>query len=91
MSISAYGKARHLTAKYNELLADVNDERVEPQDVGVQTDPFPFLGPQNAWSTSSSVHNTAGMNEPYASESIPPVTTEQTLMTLDIVSDLFPI
>lgn len=49
----SYGKARHLSTKYNTLLADYDDGRIEFHDTGVQTDPFPFLGPQNAWSTSS--------------------------------------
>lgn len=84
MNHGSYGKARHLGAKYNELLTLYNDDRTESLDMGVQTDPFPFLGPQNTWSTSSLGNNNA-LNEPYSSEHIPPVTTEQTLLTLDIV------
>ncbi|OBZ88971.1 Peroxide stress-activated histidine kinase mak2 [Choanephora cucurbitarum] len=81
----SYGKARHLSTKYNALLADYDDGRIESHDTGVQTDPFPFLGPQNTWSTSSlGVVNTS-LNEPLISEVIPPVTTEQTLLTLDIL------
>ena len=81
----SYGKARSINTKFVDLLEKYNDDKTDACDAGIQTDPFPFLGPQATWSTSS-YGPTAVMNEPYASESIPPVTTEQTLLTLDIVS-----
>lgn len=80
----SYGKANHLSSKYSALLSEYDDDRIESHDTGVQTDPFPFLGPQNAWSTSS-MGQLNTINEPYVSETIPPVTTEQTLLTLDIL------
>lgn len=80
----SYGKANHLGMKYSELLSEYDDERLESHDTGIQTDPFPFLGPQNTWSTSSMGQINA-INEPFVSETIPPVTTEQTLLTLDIL------
>ncbi|KAI9487280.1 MAG: hypothetical protein EXX96DRAFT_552526 [Benjaminiella poitrasii] len=80
----SYGKAQQLSTKYTALLTDYDDGRIEAHDTGVQTDPFPFLGPQGTWSTSSlGAVNT--VNEPFVSETIPPVTTEQTLLTLDIL------
>ena len=80
----SYGKAQHLNAKYNSLLSEYEDDRVESHETGVQTDPFPFLGPQGTWSTSS-MGPVNSLNEPFVSETIPPVTTEQTLLTLDIL------
>ncbi|CAO3666661.1 unnamed protein product [Rhizopus stolonifer] len=80
----SYGKANHLANKFSALLSELDDDRVESQDIGVQTDPFPFLGPQGTWSASSLCPNPV-LNEPFVSEVIPPVTTEQTLMTLDIL------
>lgn len=90
----AFGKSRHLNAKYVDFLSSLNDDRIEAREKSAQTDPFPLLAaadrdPQQTWSNSSS-HDHAGSNplanEPYSSEAIPPVTTEQTLVTLDIVS-----
>lgn len=90
----AFGKSRHLNSKYVDLLSSFNDDRIEAREKSAQTDPFPLLvaadrDPQQTWSNSSS-HDHAGSNplsnEPYSSEAIPPVTTEQTLVTLDIVS-----
>lgn len=80
----SYGKAQHLNAKYSSLLSEYEDDRVESHETGVQTDPFPFLGPQGSWSTSS-MGPINSLNEPFVSETIPPVTTEQTLLTLDIL------
>ncbi|KAI7876512.1 hypothetical protein K492DRAFT_210310 [Lichtheimia hyalospora FSU 10163] len=91
-SYGAFGKSRHLNSKYVDLLSSFNDDRVEARDKSAQTDPFPLLANadrdlQQTWSNSS--HDHAGSNhlanEPYSSESIPPVTTEQTLVTLDII------
>ena len=87
MTHGSYGKARQLSSQYVELLEKYNVNRTEFHDAAIQTDPFPFLGPQGTWSTSSYGQTpAAAMNEPYVSESIPPVTTENTLLTLDIVS-----
>ncbi|KAI9260813.1 hypothetical protein BY458DRAFT_557511 [Sporodiniella umbellata] len=84
ISHGSYGKVNHLSNKFSELIGNLDDVRTDTQDAGVQTDPFPFLGPQNSWSTSSLGPNVV-INEPVTSEVIPPVTTEQTLMTLDIL------
>ncbi|EIE91775.1 hypothetical protein RO3G_16486 [Rhizopus delemar RA 99-880] len=80
----SYGKANQLTTKYSSLLSEFDDDRIELHDIGIQTDPFPFLNPQGSWSTSS-LGPIAAVNEPFVAEVIPPVTTEQTLMTLDIL------
>ncbi|KAI9279158.1 hypothetical protein BY458DRAFT_503330 [Sporodiniella umbellata] len=80
----SYGKANQLAVKYSTLLSEFDDGRIEFNEIGVQTDPIPFLGPQSSWSTSS-MAPVAAVNEPFVSEVIPPVTTEQTLMTLDIL------
>ena len=45
----------------------------------------PFWVLKNTWSTSSTGQQINSLNEPYISETIPPVTTEQTLLTLDIL------
>ncbi|KAI9264962.1 hypothetical protein BDA99DRAFT_604282 [Phascolomyces articulosus] len=84
----SYGKVRHINSLFSDLLSDLSDDRLERHEKGIQTDPIPFHG-QPAWSTSSSSHdnanNNAATNEPYAEEYIPPVTTEESLMTLDIL------
>ncbi|KAI8638914.1 hypothetical protein BD408DRAFT_446418 [Parasitella parasitica] len=84
MNHGSYGKAQQLNAKYSGLLTEYDDDRVESHEIGVQTDPFPFLGPQGTWSTSS-MGPVNPLNEPFVAETIPPVTTEQTLLTLDIL------
>ncbi|KAI9491307.1 hypothetical protein BDB00DRAFT_833957 [Zychaea mexicana] len=92
MSHGSYGKVRHLNNKFADLISSLGDERVERHEKGIQTDPMPFHG-QPAWSTSASSHENIDNNnnnvpatiEPYNSESIPPVTTEESLMTLDIL------
>ncbi|KAI9494151.1 hypothetical protein BDB00DRAFT_819835 [Zychaea mexicana] len=94
MCHGSYGKARHVSTKFAQLLSDFNDDRADPHEVGIQTDTLPYPGGRtspNDWSTPSAhelVHNpsnSAIINEPYTNESIPPVTTEQTLQYLDIV------
>lgn len=80
----SYGKANHLASKYSTLLSEYEDDRTDSHDTGIQTDPFPFLAPQTSWSTSS-MGQVNTINEPFVSETIPPVTTEQTLLTLDIL------
>ncbi|KAI9245223.1 hypothetical protein BDA99DRAFT_565955 [Phascolomyces articulosus] len=99
MGHGSYGKARHVSTKYSELLGDLNDIKAEPREIGVQTDTLPYYGtqtpPNGEWSNdtvqknsknnSSSPTTTVNNNDPYTSESMPPVTTEQTLQCLDIV------
>ncbi|CDS05990.1 hypothetical protein LRAMOSA08518 [Lichtheimia ramosa] len=89
----AFGKSRHVNAKYADLLSSLSDDRTDTRDKSAQTDPFPLLTAphhqpaQNTWSNSSPEHidNSPFADEPYNSESIPPITTEQTLVTLDII------
>lgn len=92
MSHGSYGKARHVSTKFSGLLAERLDERRELHDTGVQTEPLPFFSTAAAqsWSTSSdensNSNNSIAANEPLVAESIPHLTTEKTLMTLDVVS-----
>lgn len=83
----SYGKAHHVSAKYSALLADYDDSRGESNDIGIQTDPSPFIGQHgHNWSSSSiGAPQINALNEPVVSEIISPVTTEQTLLTLDIL------
>ncbi|CDS09583.1 hypothetical protein LRAMOSA10943 [Lichtheimia ramosa] len=89
----AFGKSCHLNAKYADLLSSLSDDRTDTRDKSTQTDPFPLLTAphhqpaQNTWSNSSHerVDISPIADEPYNSESIPPITTEQTLVTLDII------
>ncbi|KAG2223954.1 hypothetical protein INT45_013411, partial [Circinella minor] len=97
MGHGSYGKARHTSTKYTKLLSDFSDDFAEPNDAYTQTDTPPFQDgtpmPPNDWNLASSTDHhelaqslsPADVNEPYASESISPVTTEQTLQCLDIV------
>ncbi|KAI7875162.1 hypothetical protein K492DRAFT_168413 [Lichtheimia hyalospora FSU 10163] len=83
----SYGKARQLSTKFATLLAEYNDDRRECREAGVQTDPTPFLDGKT-WSSATSSSPHPGRDEPpcaTSTEIIPPVTTEQTLMTLDII------
>lgn len=95
----AFGKSRHVSTKYADLLSSLSDDRTDTRDKSAQTDPFPLLTAshhqpaqkiQSNSSQSSSSHGHVDdspiADEPYNSESIPPITTEQTLVTLDIVS-----
>lgn len=86
----SYGKARQLSTKFASLLAEYNDDRRECRETGVQTDPTPFLDGKT-WSSATSSSPHPGRDEPCvtSTEIIPPVTTEQTLMTLDIVSSIY--
>lgn len=78
-----HGKVKHLKAKHRKLLGRYGDKRDTSHEAGVQTDAIPFIGEQ-AWSTSS--HDTPNVaNQPYTGTTIPPVMSDQTLMTLDIV------
>ncbi|CDH52356.1 histidine kinase [Lichtheimia corymbifera JMRC:FSU:9682] len=89
----ALGKSRHLNAKYADLLSSFNDDRTEARDKSAQTNPIPLVAAphhqraQQSWSTSShdGVDNSPIADELYNSESIPPITAEQTLVTLDII------
>lgn len=91
----AYGKARHLSNIRADLLAEFDDNNCDAHEAGVQTD-LPYLGHQAASSTlgpssydqqqQQQHHHHHQGNEPYMADTIiPPVTTEETLMTLDIV------
>ena len=101
MKHGSYGKARHTSTKYAKLLSDFGDDIAEANDVAIQTDTLPFQNgtpiPPNDWSLASSTDHhelvrtlsSADVNESYTSESIPSVTTEQTLQCLDIVSSSY--
>ncbi|KAG2224311.1 hypothetical protein INT45_012880, partial [Circinella minor] len=95
----SYGKARHVSTKFSKLLIDFDDSKAEPRDIGIQTDILSFSHgrqtPPNDWNNgyekfvqqqnpnnSSSIY---ANNVAYVEESIPPVTTEQTLQCLDII------
>ncbi|KAI8970664.1 hypothetical protein BDB01DRAFT_855295 [Pilobolus umbonatus] len=80
----SYGKADHLADQYSDILMKHDDNRIESNEMGVQTDPFPLLGANGPWSVSSPDQGNDEM-DPYLSETLPPATTEQTLLTLDIV------
>lgn len=84
LSHGSYGKVHQLASKYNTLFDEFDDTRVESYDTGIQTDPLPYTNTQNTWSISS-MANINTINDPYVSETIPPLTTEQTLLTLDIL------
>ncbi|KAI8148772.1 hypothetical protein BJV82DRAFT_198053 [Fennellomyces sp. T-0311] len=82
----AYGKARHLKSKYADMLVDYDDNRHDFHEAAVQTDPVPIIGDSH-WSSSSSTSdgkNSLYDNEP-SCDTIPHVTTEQALVTLDIL------
>ncbi|KAG2223963.1 hypothetical protein INT45_013420, partial [Circinella minor] len=48
----SYGKVLQLRTKYDRILNDLSDSRSQ-NDVGIQTDPFPFLSTHAGWSTPS--------------------------------------
>ncbi|KAJ8653535.1 hypothetical protein O0I10_010774 [Lichtheimia ornata] len=90
----AFGKSRHLNGKYADLLSSFNDDRADTRDKSAQTDPFPLLAAplhqhhhQESFGGPSydRIDSSPVADEPYNSESIPPITTEQTLVTLDII------
>ncbi|KAI9245245.1 hypothetical protein BDA99DRAFT_448024 [Phascolomyces articulosus] len=97
MGHGSYGKARHVSSKYSKLLDDLSDTKAEPCEIGIQTDTMPYYSTQtlrnDEWndgtmeqnSKNSSSTTVVNNNETYIAESIPPVTTEQTLQCLDIV------
>ncbi|KAI8138755.1 hypothetical protein BJV82DRAFT_673294 [Fennellomyces sp. T-0311] len=83
----SYGKVRHLKAKYTALLVAYDDSRQDYHETGVQTDPLP-INHEHRWASSasssgceSSIGNEAGNQ----GDMILPITTEQALMTLDIL------
>ncbi|KAG2222787.1 hypothetical protein INT45_011597, partial [Circinella minor] len=89
MAHGSYGKVRHINTKFADLLSELDDDRLERYEKDIQTDPTPFHS-QQAWSKfSPSLENInindPARNEPYDDETIPPVTTEKSLMTLDIL------
>ena len=93
MAHGSYGKVHHINTNFADLLRELDDDRLERHEKDIQTDPTPFHSQPARNAFSSSLGNTnlnkAARNEPYADESIPPVTTEKSLMTLDIVSIIF--
>ncbi|KAI8140084.1 hypothetical protein BJV82DRAFT_715928 [Fennellomyces sp. T-0311] len=87
----SYGKAQHVSTKFSSLLCDFDDTRRDTVETGIQTDPMPFHQ-ESLWSIESSSQQDESRpnsnilsSETYTGESIPPVSTEQTLMTLDIL------
>ena len=99
MGHGSYGKARYVSNKFSKLLGDFDDSKAQPHDIGIQTDrPSSSHGqetPRSEWNNShetfmqqqdSNNPSIYDNNVSYVDESIPPVTTEQTLQCLDIVS-----
>ena len=89
MAHGSYGKAQHLSVKYASLIAEYSDEKSTQHDVGIQTDVYPVFSPRSdEWSESCSKSTGSSQYNEFITDSgvIPPVTTEKTLMTLDIVS-----
>ena len=95
----SYGKARYVSNKFSKLLGDFEDSKAQPHDIGIQTDRLSSShGQQPPRSEWANAHETfmqrQDSNNPsiyannvtYVDENIPPVTTEQTLQCLDIVS-----
>ena len=91
----SYGKVQQLRVKYNHILNDLSDSMTQ-NDVGVQTDPFPFLATHPGWSTPSignAAHDvtddTASHNdeddECIVTEMTRQLTIEQMITKLDIV------
>ncbi|KAI9319865.1 hypothetical protein BX666DRAFT_2110489 [Dichotomocladium elegans] len=91
----SFGKAQHLNKKYRKLLERCGDRRERvPAEAGVQTDGLLYAGEGStlpgSWNPLLSKEGTTqapttSANEPFIGTSIPPVTLEQTLMTLDII------
>ncbi|KAI9489181.1 hypothetical protein BDB00DRAFT_637091 [Zychaea mexicana] len=85
MKHGAYGKGRHVSNKFSQLLSDFDDVRSESQEAEIQTDPLPYHGAQG-WSPSASSNGSrVALNEPLACEFMTPATHEQTLLNLDII------
>ncbi|KAI8138810.1 hypothetical protein BJV82DRAFT_522892 [Fennellomyces sp. T-0311] len=84
----SYGKVQHLKSKYADLLTEFDDNRQDFRDAHVQTDPLP-IGGEATWSSASSLsrekHHILSRDSDHGVDLIPPVTTEQALMTLDIL------
>ncbi|KAI8148771.1 hypothetical protein BJV82DRAFT_647609 [Fennellomyces sp. T-0311] len=85
----SYGKVAHIQSKYTDLLSAFEDSRQEFYEQGVQTDPIP-IGGETKWSSSSasSLSQEDGMLEKsftHEGDMITRITTEQALMTLDIL------
>ncbi|KAI7883767.1 hypothetical protein K492DRAFT_229475 [Lichtheimia hyalospora FSU 10163] len=88
-SHGSYGKARQVGSKYASLLASYLDDNRELHDASIQTEHVALFNGGNSWS-SSQESNQSLFGQPLtvstgSTESIPPVTSEQTLMTLDII------
>ncbi|KAI9314994.1 hypothetical protein BX666DRAFT_1965528 [Dichotomocladium elegans] len=80
--LGAYGKAHHLATKFEGLLSECNDRNSASRHVEVQTDPLPRERTDFRPSHSPPATPVAKAD---TSETIPPATTEQMLMTLDIL------
>ena len=81
-----------MSTKFSALLCEFDDIKRETVETGIQTDPVQFHR-ESIWNTESSSqrdesNHTGNLmaSETYIGESIPPVSAEQTLMALDIVS-----
>ncbi|KAI9275770.1 hypothetical protein BDA99DRAFT_431313 [Phascolomyces articulosus] len=89
MAHGSYGKARHLSTQYAELLGEYSDDQREQHDVGVQTDAFPFLNSQAEWNNNTStenINNNHVLSEPLlGSGALPSMSIEDSLMKLDIL------
>ena len=93
MAYGSYGKARHLSSQYAELLGEYNDDQREEHDTGVQTDAFPYLNSQAEWNSNitpdENINNGHSLNEPLlGSGALPAMSIEDSLMKLDIVSTI---
>ncbi|KAI7858865.1 hypothetical protein BDC45DRAFT_497792 [Circinella umbellata] len=87
----SYGKVEHLNTKYDILLSEFDDNRRESVETSTQTDPIP-VHRERTWSTTSSQPlqreeepSKVDTSQPYTSQSIPAVTAEKTLLSLDIL------
>ncbi|KAI7856678.1 hypothetical protein BDC45DRAFT_61060 [Circinella umbellata] len=90
MAHGSYGKARHLSSQYAELLGEYSDDQREQHDTGVQTDAFPYLNSQAEWNNSTTsienINNNHSINEPLLGLGVLPVMSiEDSLMKLDIL------
>ncbi|KAI8138422.1 hypothetical protein BJV82DRAFT_717467 [Fennellomyces sp. T-0311] len=83
----SYGKVQHLRMKYSNLINSFGDMSGQC-DTGVQTDLYPYLTSQTRWTSNTSLGNNSqnSLNTiPDSSETNTQLTTEQMLMSLDIL------
>ena len=93
----SYGKVQQLRIKYVHILNDLSDSMTQ-NDVGVQTDPFPFLATHASWNNPSignprhdvtddtGSHNGEDDDECLVTDMTRQLTIEQMISKLDIVS-----